>query len=80
MDKEQAISELRKLAVESNDSMETVVLELKLPVPIKTLVSISGELGKIHGKDTLFMRQVGPNLQFFKTVKTEVPSSDTPPP
>lgn len=49
---------------------EEIVLELKLPVPVKELVIIAEVLAKIH--DGLLMRQVGPMLQFFKTVP-EIP-------
>ena len=48
---------------------ETIVLELKLPVPVKELVAVTNSLTKIHGKDTLFMRQVGTLLQIYKPQK-----------
>ena len=43
-----------------------IVLELKLPVPVKELASITDALCKIHGKGSLFMRQVGSMLQIYK--------------
>lgn len=45
---------------------DDIVLELKLPVPVKELAAVTDALCKIHGKNTLFMRQVGPMLQIFK--------------
>jgi hypothetical protein len=43
-----------------------IVLELKLPVPVKELAAITDALCKIHGKGSLIMRQVGSMLQIYK--------------
>ena len=50
-----------------------IVLAIMLPIPVKALAAITDSLGSIHGKDKLFMRQVGPMLQIFK------PRAATPP-
>jgi len=47
-------------------SADDIVLEIKLPVPVKVLAKISDALGRIHGKDKLFMRQVGQMIQLYK--------------
>lgn len=41
-------------------------MEVKLPVPVKELAAVTKALCKIHGKQTLFMRQVGMMLQIYK--------------
>ena len=46
---------------------DDIVLEIKLPVAVKDLAAIAEALGKIHGKNVLFMRQVGQMLQLYKT-------------
>ena len=50
----------------AHGSADDIVLELKLPVPVKELAAVTDALCKIHGKNTLFMRQVGPMLQLYK--------------
>lgn len=50
----------------AHGSADDIVLELKLPVPVKELAAVTDALCKIHGKDRLFMRQVGPMLQLYK--------------
>ena len=57
----------------AHGSADDIVLELKLPVPVKELAAVTDALCKIHGKNTLFMRQVGPMLQLYK------PRSASPP-
>ena len=46
-------------------SADDIVLEIKLPAPVKELAAIADALGRINGKDKLFMRQVGPMLQIL---------------
>ena len=43
-----------------------IIIELKLPVPTKELDAVIGAIGKIHGEETLFLRQVGMMLQIHK--------------
>lgn len=50
----------------AHDLEDDIVLELKLPVLVKELVVVTDALCKIHGKNVLFMRQVGPMLQLYK--------------
>ena len=56
----------KNMTIDINEETDRIVLEIKLPVPVKELATISDALGRIHGKDKLFMRQVGPMLQIFK--------------
>jgi hypothetical protein len=48
-------------------------MELKLPVPVKALAAVTDALCKIHGKKSLFMRQVGQVLQIYKPAETSPP-------
>lgn len=45
---------------------EHIILEIKLPVPVRELAAISRAITEIHGKD-VFMRQAGTHLQLYKT-------------
>ena len=56
-------------AAGSAAACDEVVIELKLPVPVKELAAITDALCGIHGKHSLFMRQVGPMLQIYKAQK-----------
>ena len=56
-------------------SSDDIVLALKLPVPVKELAAVAGALSEIHGKNTLFMRQVGPMLQFSKPRTASPPNT-----
>jgi len=56
-------------------SADDIVLELKLPVPVKELAAVTDALCKIHGKNTLFMRQVGPMLQLYKPRAASPPNA-----
>lgn len=59
----------------AHGSADDIVLELKLPVPVKELAAVTDALCKIHGKNTLFMRQVGPMLQLYKRRAASPPNS-----
>ena len=50
--------------------IEKIVLRLVLPVGVSELAAVSDGIGKLHGKDTVFMRQVGPYLELFKETET----------
>ena len=52
--------------MQTKSESDEIVLELKLPVPVKELAADTDALCKIHGKNTLFMRQVGMMLQIHK--------------
>ena len=56
-------------------SSDDIVLELKLPVPVKELAAVTDALCKIHGKNTLFMRQVGQMLQLYKSRAASPPNA-----
>lgn len=64
----------------AHGSADDIVLELKLPVPVKELAAVTDALCKIHGKNTLFMRQVGPMLQLYKRRAASPPNSRKDPP
>jgi len=59
----------------AHGSADDIVLELKLPVPVKELAAVTDALCKIHGKDRLFMRQVGPMLQLYKPRAASPPNT-----
>jgi len=59
-------------------SPDDIVLELKLPVPVKELAAVTDALCKIHGKNTLFMRQVGQMLQLYKSRAASPPNETSP--
>lgn len=64
----------------AHGSADDIVLELKLPVPVKELAAVTDALCKIHGKNTLFMRQVGPMLQLYKRRAASPPNDTDHPP
>lgn len=61
---------------EAHGSEDDIVMELKLPVPVKELAAVTDALCKIHGKNTLFMRQVGPMLQLYKPRAASPPNAE----
>ncbi len=46
--------------------MDEIILEVQLPVPVKTLAVVVDALVKLPGCEKLFMRQVGERLQIYK--------------
>ena len=60
--------------MQTKSESDEIVLELKLPVPVKELAADTDALCKIHGKNTLFMRQVGTMLQIHKPRATNPPN------
>lgn len=53
-------------ALENETEADDIVLQILLPVGVQELAAVAEALGKIHGKDTIRMRQVGAMLQLFK--------------
>jgi len=49
---------------------EHIIIEIKLPVPVRELAAISRGITEIHGKD-VFLRQLGTHLQLYKRSRDE---------
>jgi hypothetical protein len=48
---------------------ERILLEIKLPVPVKELAAVAEAMTKLHGRGNVYMREAGPMLQLYKTEK-----------
>jgi hypothetical protein len=48
---------------------ERIILEIKLPVPVKELAAVVDALAKLHGRGNVYMREAGPMLQLYKPAK-----------
>jgi hypothetical protein len=48
---------------------ERIILEIKLPVPVKELAAVAEAMTKLHGRGNVYMREAGPMLQLYKPEK-----------